>query len=422
MAEEFGGGGAVESAQTPQTNTVSTSQANVDGVGGSQTSSYESTDINTSASSENRSTGLQTSDSGNREILATGKNQEGTLGFTLTKGADGKNHLQANFTEKLEHDDDNGGMFGSNDDLSQNRYRNQPNITRTAERVEGQFNQQLPKYSLDEFSNAIASGRVDGSRVPQEYQQQYADWKIGQAMQNFNQNKRAAEELDARRRAQIQAQMNPEAQRVQLQEFLGNLDSEADLRAKEDSGMTAEDIENIDLMDDDDPKLINYKLSKEWHKQDLMQRMQSRYQGELAYQQHQENVYRGIRQFADQARATEANFEAIDVLMASRVNDLPYKQAQVIVPVLQALASGTITDAQTETLRRYYEDTRKVFYAQKNGLGRSPRAVNRPPSVERAGDGSYIGDVYRPNYQALAKADVRGRRAWLAEYIRNRNQ
>lgn len=63
-----------------------------------------------------------------------------------------------------------------------------------------------------------------------------------------------------------------------------------------------------------------------------------------------------------------------------------------------------------------------MFYMQKNGLDTTPRAVNRPPTVERAGDGRDANSVYVPDYGALAKSDVRGRRAWLAEFIRNRNQ
>lgn len=417
MAEEFGGGGAVNSAPEPQTNTVSTNQASVDNVASPQTTSFETTGTNTSAGAENRSEGLQTSDSGNQPILATGKNQEGTLGYTLTKGADGKMHLSAKFTEELEADKNESQMF--QDDTPD---ASLPRVTDTAQQVGDRLRQQLPSYSLDEFSSAIATGYVDESRVPQEFQQQYANWKIGQAIAAHNAQQQAAQQAEARQRAEIAAQMNPEVQREQLQIFLTGLDKEAQLRAQSDSGMTAEDIENIDLMDDDDPKLINYKLAKEWHRQDLMSRMQNRYAGEQAQRQAQQETYNDISRFADVQRAQEPNFDKIDVFMASRVDNLPHRQAKVIAPVLQALANGTITPEQTVTLRQYYEDSRKAFYAQRNGLGSQPRAVHRPPQVERAGDGRGTNSIYRPDYNALAKSDVRGRRAWLAEFIRNRNQ
>lgn len=417
MADEFGGAGSDFSASTPQTNTISTSQPNVDSVESSQSVSNASTNTNTSANIENRSEGPQTRESGNQQIIAAAKNSEGTQGYVLVKGEDGKTHLKPSpLTEppKNEGTPQEPNMFGTD--------ANQPKLTDAPQQIGQQFNQQLPAYTLDEFSNAIATGYVDEKRVPQEYQRQYADWKIGQAVQAHNAQQRAIAQQEAARRAEIEAQMNPETRQEQMREFLTGLDKEADARAQQDAGLSEEDIENLDLMDDDDPKLINYKLAKEWHRQDLMTKMQSRYADEQAQRQRQEAVYAGINQFTEEQRAKEPNFDAIDRMLLTRVNDLTYKQAQVVVPVLQALQNGTINEAQTEILRNYYEDTRKLFYMQKNGLGTTPRAVNRPPTVERAGDGRDVNSVYVPDYGALAKSDVRGRRAWLAEFIRNRNQ
>ena len=417
MADEFGGAGSDFSASTPQTNTISTSQPNVDSVESSQSVSSTPANTNTSASTENRSEGLQTRESGNQQIIAAAKNSEGTKGYVLVKGEDGKTHLKPSpLTEppKNEGAAQEPNMFGAD--------ANQPKLTDVPQQIGQQFNQQRPAYTLDEFSNAIATGYVDEKRVPLEYQRQYADWKISQAVQAHNAQQRAIAQQEAARRAEIEAQMNPETRQEQMREFLTGLDKEADVRAQQDAGLSEEDIENLDLMDDDDPKLINYKLAKEWHRQDLMAKMQNRYADEQVQRQRQEAVYAGINQFTEEQRAKEPNFDAIDRMLLTRVNDLTYKHAQVIVPVLQALQNGTINEAQTEVLRNYYEDTRKMFYMQKNGLGTTPRAVNRPPTVERAGDGRDINSVYVPDYSALAKSDVRGRRAWLAEFIRNRNQ
>lgn len=417
MADEFGGTGSDFSAFTPQTNTISTSQPNVDSVESSQSVSNASTNTNTSANPENRSEGLQTRESGNQQIIAAAKNSEGTQGYVLVKSEDGKTHLKPSplpEQPKSEGAAQESNVVGTD--------ANQPKLTDVPQQIGQQFNQQLPAYTLDEFSNAIATGYVDEKRVPQEYQRQYADWKIGQAVQAHNAQQRAIAQQEAARRAEIEAQMNPETRQEQMREFLTGLDKEADARAQQDAGLSEEDVENLDLMDDDDPKLINYKLAKEWHRQDLMAKMQSRYADEQAQRQRQEAVYAGINQFTEEQRAKEPNFDAIDRMLLTRVNDLTYKQAQVVVPVLQALQNGTINEAQTEILRNYYEDTRKLFYMQKNGLGTTPRAVNRPPTVERAGDGRDVNSVYVPDYSALAKSDVRGRRAWLAEFIRNRNQ
>lgn len=417
MADEFGGAGSDFPASTPQTNTISTSQANVDSVESSQSVSNAPINTNTSVNAENRSERPQTRESGNQQIIAAAKNSEGTQGYVLVKGEDGKTHLKPS---PLPEQPKNEGTAQEPNTFDTDG--NQPKLTDAPQQIGQQFNQQLPAYTLDEFSNAIATGHVDEKRVPQEYQRQYADWKINQAVQAHNAQQKAIAQQEAARRAEIEAQMNPETRQEQMREFLTGLDKEADARARQDAGLSEEDIENLDLMDDDDPKLINYKLAKEWHRQDLMAKMQNRYADEQAQRQRQEAVYAGINQFTEEQRAKEPNFDAIDRMLLTRVNDLTYKQAQVIVPVLQALQNGTINEAQTEILRNYYEDTRKMFYMQKNGLDTTPKAVNRPPTVERAGDGRDIKSVYVPDYSALAKSDVRGRRAWLAEFIRNRNQ
>ena len=417
MADEFGGAGSDFSASTPQTNTISISQPNVDSTEPSQSAPSTPVNTNTSVNTENRSEGLQTRESGNQQIIAAAKNSEGTQGYVLVKGEDGKTHLKPSplpEQPKSEGAAQESNVVGTD--------ANQQKLTDVPQQIGQQFNQQLPAYTLDEFSNAIATGYVDEKRVPQEYQRQYADWKISQAVQAHNAQQRAIAQQEAARRAEIEAQMNPETRQEQMREFLTGLDKEADARARQDAGLSEEDIENLDLMDDDDPKLINYKLAKEWHRQDLMAKMQNRYADEQAQRQRQEAVYAGINQFTEEQRAKEPNFDAIDRMLLTRVNDLTYKQAQVIVPVLQALQNGTINEAQTEVLRNYYEDTRKMFYMQKNGLSATPRTVNRPPTVERAGDGRDVNSVYVPDYSALAKSDVRGRRAWLAEFIRNRNQ
>nr|DAK94406.1 MAG TPA: hypothetical protein [Caudoviricetes sp.] len=417
MADEFGGAGSDFPASTPQTNTISTSQPNVDSVESSQSVSNAPINTNTSVNAENRSERPQTRESDNQQIIAAAKNSEGTQGYVLVKGEDGKTHLKPS---PLPEQPKNEGTAQEPNTFDTDG--NQPKLTDAPQQIGQQFNQQLPAYTLDEFSNAIATGHVDEKRVPQEYQRQYADWKINQAVQAHNAQQKAIAQQEAARRAEIEAQMNPETRQEQMREFLTGLDKEADARARQDAGLSEEDIENLDLMDDDDPKLINYKLAKEWHRQDLMAKMQNRYADEQAQRQRQEAVYAGINQFTEEQRAKEPNFDAIDRMLLTRVNDLTYKQAQVIVPVLQALQNGTINEAQTEILRNYYEDTRKMFYMQKNGLDTTPKAVNRPPTVERAGDGRDIKSVYVPDYSALAKSDVRGRRAWLAEFIRNRNQ
>ena len=366
------------------------------------------TNANTSTNVKNRSEGQQMPNLPSQRIVASARNEEDSIGYVLVENSDGKRSLKAipkNSDKHIENDGNNNKQGYGQDNMTDHI----PGATIEAEPV---------AYDLNEFSEAIARGDVDARRVPKEYQQQYADYKIKQAINDYN----ARQEAEKETAGQIDAQLNAEQQQEQMQKFLTSLDAEAEKRAAQDIGLSEEDVENLPFLDDDDPKVINYKLAKEWRRQELMQGLQHRYAEENAARQKQAAIYQDIRNFIDQAKSNEPNFDSIDKMMQTRYTTLSYAEGQQIAPVLQALANGTITESQTELLRKYYEDTRKEYYARKNGLSTTPKAVRRPPVVEQAGSGNRLNRAYTPDYSALGKADVRGRRAWLAEFIRNKNQ
>lgn len=400
------------SVSTTETNGFSQNQPSAD----TQTSpqSYENTpaNTNTSTSTENRSESQQMHESGNSAEIASGRSGDGKGSYVLVEGSNGKRTL---LYRPSEVEPQNTG--GENKQLQTETYQ-QPTITGEARQIGEQLNQTPQTYTLNELSNAIASGDVDERRVPEQYQQQYANWKINQAIQNYN----AVQQAQVEQRQQLERQLSPEEQRSQMREFYNNLDIEASKRAAADVGFTEEDVENIDLMDESDESLINYKLAKEWRKNELIQNIQRRYATEAANRERQAKIYQGISDFAAEQKSKEPNFDAIDRFMTQRIEELPYRQAKQIQPVFEAFKNGTITEEQTIMLRNYYEDTRKAYYAKTSGLSTTPRKAPRPPQVEHAGDGRVIENLYRPDYSALAQSDIRGRRAWLAEYIRNRNK
>ena len=288
------------------------------------------------------------------------------------------------------------------------------NIDAAAEAV----NTPAEPYNYNEFLNALTADNVDESRIPAEYMERYRDYKFQQVM--AAKNKQA--ELAKQQQEQINQKLTPEQEQDNMKTFLQNLDDEAGKRAAHDVGMTEEDMENIDFMDDGDEKLVNYKLAKEWHRNRLMVELQERANVENTARQKQAAIYQEIQNFTTQAKQSEPNFDAIDKMMSERYKTLPYAEGKRVEEVLQALGNGTITEAQTVELKNYYDATRKEFYAKKNGLSTTPRRATRPPAVERAGNGKEIQREYTPDYAALRKGNPKEQVAWIAEFLRNKGR
>lgn len=289
-------------------------------------------------------------------------------------------------------------------------------VSNIAEQAYEQMQQPVEKYSLEELTAAISAGNIDERRVPDEYRAQVASIKIQQAQAQYNAQVEAQKKQEQELLAQ--QQLSPEQQRAQQQQFLMNLEQEASARAAQDAGLSNDELENISLMDDDDPRVINYKLAKQWHRDDIVRTLQNKYAEESAARQKRAEVYGGINEFVNEAKRTEPNFDAIDKFMVQRVNELPYKEASELIPIFDALNKGTITEPQAVKLRMYYERSRKEYYARKNKLSTTPKRAARPPVTERAGDGATVTKKYVPDYQALRNATQRERVQWMADFLK----
>lgn len=275
------------------------------------------------------------------------------------------------------------------------------------------------KYNLDEFSAALANGRVDPSRVPQEYQAQYADYRIRQAIAERQAQQQAAYQQEQYQRQQIAQQMSPENRVQANRDFFRGLDEEAGKAALKDLGMTQEEYDDAEFADDGDEIRRDYENAKAWHTQRLRNEMQTRYQQEQAYRAQQQNVYANLQDFVAQERAKEPNFDAIDRTLTTRYKNLPYEEGRRVEAALAALNAGTINQQGLEVIEKYWNDSRKEYYAKRNGLQPNGKATRRPPVVENAGNGQQVNTSYKPNYKNLRKADVDQRSAWFAEYFKN---
>lgn len=300
---------------------------------------------------------------------------------------------------------------------------NTTTVVETAENVSQQLNQAPEPYTFDELTAAIGSGNIDERRVPEEYKQQVAAIRIQQAQAAYNAQAEAARKQQ--QEALAKQQLTPEQQREQQRVFLQNLEQEASQRAAQDAGLTADEAQNLDLLDDNDPRLINYKLAKQWHREDITRTLQNKYNEENAARQRQATIYQGINAFITDARTSEPNFDAIDKFMTDRVANLPYKEASRLIPVFEAFKNGSITESQAVELRMYYERSRKDYYAAKNNLSTKPRRAATPPVTERPGNGETVQKKYVPDYNALRNGNNRDRIKWIADFLNhteNKNQ
>lgn len=320
--------------------------------------------------------------------------------------------------------------FGSDEEqqTEQPQEENQPqeddNGERGTDNVDaGQTTTQAPMYNLDEFSTALANGYVDPSRVPQEYQAQYADYRIREALQQRQAQQQAAYQREMAQRQQLEQQMKPENRTQVNKDFYNALEEEATKAALQDLGMTQEELEEAEFADNAEEIQKNYQNAKDWHKQRIRGELEARYRQEQNYRIQQQNTYARIQQYVAAERAKEPNFDAIDKTLATRYQTMPLNQGRVIESALTALKNGTIDDRGMQIIDKYYQDCRKEWYANKNGLkasGKPQQAPRKaPPVVENAGQGQTVNREYKPNYKSLRNATVDQKHAWVREYFKN---
>nr|DAE87386.1 MAG TPA: hypothetical protein [Caudoviricetes sp.] len=382
----------------------------------------DSQSVETYDASTNTGAGEESSVEANREPSSDGES-DNDLGGMRFEGDTGRYQLveDANGKRSLKFvPDDNSANDETGNEPSEGETGEpdvgEETVSNIAEQAYEQMQQPVEKYSLEELTAAISAGNIDERRVPDEYRAQVASIKIQQAQAQYNAQVEAKKKQEQELLAQ--QQLSPEQQRAQQQQFLMNLEQEASMRAAHDAGLSNDELENISLMDDDDPRVINYKLAKQWHRDDIVRTLQNKYAEESAARQKRAEVYGGINEFVTEAKRTEPNFDAIDKFMVQRVNELPYKEASELIPIFDALNKGTITEPQAVKLRMYYERSRKEYYARKNKLSTTPKRAARPPVTERAGDGATVTKKYVPDYQALRNASQRERVQWMADFLK----
>lgn len=259
-------------------------------------------------------------------------------------------------------------------------------------------------YTLDELNTAIAQGNVNESRIPQQYQLQYAQYQQEQArrQQQYQQQQQAL---------QMQAQQQ---QLEQQKRMFADIDKAATDQAMKALGITQDDIDTAEYSDDDavKQKVAHFNTAKSYYKEQLIGAIKQQQMRTQAAQNEQRAIYQSIADFTQQKQAEEPHFADINQLMDSYYQTMPYKDAAVIGDAIKALQGGNINTTQCKVLEGYYDKCRTAYYAKANDLTKQPKKVP-VPKVEQPGTGAKA--PAKPiNFTQMRNMTVRERRAFIA--------
>ena len=248
-----------------------------------------------------------------------------------------------------------------------------------------------PYKNMAEVMDAIRTNTVDARRIPLEFAGQYA--QIRNAM--------LAQQQAAQNAAQITATGQPplQSQAAARNEFFMKVEQAARENALKAVGITEEELESADYSDDETlrQKAKQFDTALVWQRNSIVESVKQQQQQAYARQQAQRQIYADIDNKVAEYRSSEPEFEGINVLMANLYKTMPYDKASKYADAIGAYQRGNINVQQAQALQEYYDESRKVYYAQKNGLSVMPSPSPAVPRVETPGTGAQ-----QPHYTTVA--------------------
>ena len=265
-------------------------------------------------------------------------------------------------------------------------------------------NQPAPEYTLQELQTAIQSGQIDEARIPVALRAGYYA-----AMQQAQQQVAP----------QPQEMPQPVDETEKAKAFYGKVQSLAQERAMKEVGITQDDIDLAEYTDDQTilDKFNAYKVAVENNRSRILQDVNNIQREQQMMAADRGRAYDAISAFVSDMRQKEPNFDAIDKLMISRVNKMPYEQAVRIAPLIEKVQNGTLTTADLPALQEMYNQTRLEFYSNKTGVSLAPKPT-KPAYVETPGNGASAPKKTTP-LSALGKMSKRDREAAIGQMFGN---
>ena len=215
-------------------------------------------------------------------------------------------------------------------------------------------------------------------------------------------------------------QAEPQDETALAKEYYSNVNKMAKERAMKEIGITQDELDVAEYSDDAElvEKAAAYRAAVENNRTQIMHDVDSIRRAQEAERNDHAQAYQTVMAFTQEMKQKEPNFDAIDKLMISRVNNMPYAEAIKIAPLIQKVQNGTLTTADLPALQEMYNQTRLEFYSKKTGVGLAPKVVNKPAFVEKPGNGAEAPKQTTP-LSELGKMSKRDREAAIGQMFSN---
>lgn len=269
-------------------------------------------------------------------------------------------------------------------------------------------------YSSDELIAAMTEGTVDESRIPDNLRGNYLAIQRQQQLQQL-------QAQQAQQQAMMQQKQEPQQQQPQIsqEELYKRINSLAHKQAMQEVGITQEDIDGASYSDDDTvkSKVAAYNVA--------MQANVNKILTQITYEQAQQSQIRAESQAALQQiipavaeYQKDPNFPAIDRMLKSHYQTMPYQQACQISAAIQRVERGVPTRADLPVLESYYKATREAFYSKQAGVTRTPQPAQKakPPVVETPG-GKAATQPQNVDWRSMRNMDTRERSEFLRSHL-----
>ena len=272
-------------------------------------------------------------------------------------------------------------------------------------------------YSVTELQEAMRIGQVDETRIPLNLRQSYYLAVTGQQPATAGAN--SVENAEPQTEQQGSAAENQENSAEKAQKFYSRVQEMARERAMKEVGITQDEIDVAEYTDDQNllNKFSAFQASVENNRAQILRDVDNIQRQQKAAEEDHRQAYQAVATFVEDMRKKDPNFNAIDKLMMTRTQNMPYSEAIKVVPLIEKVTSGNLTTADLPALQEMYNQTRLEFYSKREGVGLAPQ-VQKPAFVETPGTG---GDAPRKTtpLSALGSMSKKQREAAIGQMFGN---
>ena len=245
------------------------------------------------------------------------------------------------------------------------------------------------EYTPAELQTAMQLGQVNESRIPVYLRQSYYLAMAGQNTANAgttgapsNDNAEQSTQTD------VPAANQQEESAEQARQFYQRVQNMARERAMNEVGITQDEIDVAEYTDDETilNKFNAYTAAMENNRAQILRDVENITQQQKAAEADHAKAYQTVAAFVQEMQQKEPNFKAIDALMLTRTQKMPYEEAVKVIPLIEKVRTGNLTTADLPALQEMYNQTRLEYYSNKTGVGLAPQVV-KPAYVETPGRG-----------------------------------